>query len=196
MHGSQRRLSAILVAGSLALAPVARASEAPAGEAEATSADDEGSFRTRAAYVHVAPFGIGTLSAPTLFWGLGGGIMLPRGRRAVLAVGGFAEHVVVLDDDPYIAERLMQFVRFGPDLRIGGGRRVFGYGHLRAGLDLLIWRDRPEPSAMTTLGGGVQSLASRRVLLGAEAGVDIMIWGVNGVGFLPRLRVFVGFKFG
>lgn len=123
------------IAGALTLpADVAAAAEPASASTESSDDGAEGSFRTRSPYLHVAPFGIGSHGEPALFWGLGGGIMVPRGRRALVTVGGFAEHVLFLGDRLFPGERQIQLFRSGPEVRIGGGRRVSGYGLL--GVDL------------------------------------------------------------
>jgi len=119
----------------------------------------------------------------------------PRERRGVIAIGGFAEHVLLLEERYSTEDRRTQLLRFGPELRAGGGRRVFAYAHARLGLELLFIHKRPEFGLMTTLGCGAQGLATDRLLMGAEVGVDVSFFGVNGLFPLPRLRVFTGFKF-
>ncbi len=179
----------------LAAAATTTATGSPSPSRETSDSETESAFRIRSPYLHIAPVGIGSLGDPAVFWGLGAGIMLPRRRRGVLTIGGFAEYVLVLSARNFPEDRRTQLLRFGPELRIGGGRRLFVYGHARLGLELLILDGRPEAGVMATLGGGLQGLLTKRLLIGTEIGADVLFFGVNGFGLIPRLRVFTGFKF-
>lgn len=191
---------ALLWIAAIAFAPTVRAADEPAGEG----------FRVRGGYLHLAP---GILSMPTIAdgqerlsytWGVGGGYHRPAGRRFMAQIGAFFEHVPMGPHGyPYIWRH---FMRVGPELRLGGGStRVFGYGLVRLGLDVLYQNVRYPGEKegrsgtfslfLMTLGGGVQGLLGRRFVIGGEPGIDLTMGGGNDVFPQFRLRAFIGLKF-
>lgn len=184
-------LPAVLVA--ITAAPVVPV-DAPAG------------LRRRATYLHLAPgilaVDVERATLPYYAWGVGGGVSLPFRRAGLLTVGGYFEHLVFLapprfrtteDEGP----NDHHFLRFGPELRLGGSSdRVFGYGLLRVGIDLFYDpepRHELQPAFLSTFGAGVQGLLSRRVVLGAEPAMDLQLLG--GSTWFFRARIFVGVLF-
>lgn len=171
-------------------------------------------------YVHLAP---GIVALPTAeprrpfyMWGLGAGRFWSLGRAFAASAGGFFEHLTRRDreeEDPFFTtDTRRSSVRFGAEVRLGGAaRRVFGYGLLRAGGDVVLWKEitdsngAPGPSMpfmqkrvdggfLASLGAGVQALAGRHVLFGFEPSVDLSLVAGEAIGFL-RLRAFLGVAF-
>ncbi|WP_434427841.1 hypothetical protein [Nannocystis pusilla] len=171
-------------------------------------------------YVHLAP-GLLALSTapprgPFYMWGVGAG-GLWRGRKyLVVGAGGFFEHLTRADRDvldPIVSwwtvDTRRHSLRLGAELRLGGaGRRVFAYGLLRAGAEVLVTNVRETagiPAQTSTrnktaagfLGGigmGVQGLVGRWLLLGFEPTFDLGL--IDGDTY-PRLRLraFLGVAF-
>jgi len=142
-------------------------------------------------------------------WGVDAGIHRRFGEL-VLQTGAFFEHALtrVRGPDPIDGGEISgtaHLVRFGPELRLGGGtQRLFAYAHARAGLDLFIVRaasmiplqwEGPSFSFHGSFGAGVMRLIGRRLLLGFEPGAELgapsEILGVTGL----RARIFAGLAF-
>lgn len=174
-------------------------------------------LRKRRGYVALAPgiVAVPVWSSPAGYiWGIEGGYHLPAGKRFAAQVAGFFEHAVMWwhrDANLYRpAQRGTEHqLRLGPQLRIGaGGRKVFGYGLVRLGADIVYGVSRGESGTsrtytgtlfMTSLGAGVQGLVANRVLLGGETGADASFAAGSGdepeVLILLRARFYVGFMF-
>jgi hypothetical protein len=115
-------------------------------------------------------------------WGFGGGYMFMPIPHFMLTVGGAFDHTWInfehVDPDDFRGN----IIAFLPEVRIGGGgRRIFGYGHLQTGLGILIldWDygpfhgDETEAGFDLGLGGGIQGLVWRGLMIGAETAVDL-----------------------
>lgn len=100
-------------------------------------------------------------------------------------------------------------LRLGAELRFGGaGRRVFAYGLLRVGADMLVtniretsgapaaasMREKSEAGFLGGIGWGVQGLVGRWILLGFEPTFDLSVIGGQIYPCL-RLRAFLGVAF-
>ncbi|MFY0532179.1 hypothetical protein [Nannocystis pusilla] len=104
----------------------------------------EQGLRATGVYLHVSPalFALDVRSPGFQMWGwgLGAGRYWTMRKRLAIALGGFFEHMLWIN--PYEnswAGKTLNFLRFGPELRIGGSNeRVFAYGLARLGLDLLV----------------------------------------------------------
>lgn len=157
-------------------------------------------------YVHVSP---GVLIAPLLgdlrmsyVWGVAAGHHHPLGRGRAIQIGGFFEHGVRVRE-----HRAPHLVRLGPELRVGAGTaRTYGYGLVRTALALtqIDVYDQPpgspttmervvEPSFLLTLGGGLQGLIGRRLLLGFEPALELNVR--DDLVPMFRVRVFAGVAF-
>jgi len=142
-------------------------------------------------------------------WGVDAGIHRRFGEL-VLQTGAFFEHALarVRGPDPIDGSEISgaaHLVRFGPELRLGGGtQHLFAYAQARAGLDLFIARaastipiqwEGPSFSFHGSFGAGVMGLIGRRLLLGFEPGAEIGapsgILGITGL----RARIFAGLAF-
>ncbi|HFE44244.1 MAG TPA: hypothetical protein ENJ18_01955 [Nannocystis exedens] len=142
-------------------------------------------------------------------WGVDGGIHRRFGEL-VLQTGAFFEHALtrVRGPDPTDGSEISgtaHLVRFGPELRLGGGTpHLFAYAQARVGLDLFfiraassapIQREGASLSFHGSFGAGVMGLVGRRLLLGFEPGVELGtpsgIFGVSGL----RARIFAGLAF-
>lgn len=131
-------------------------------------------------------------------WSLGAGQYYTPRKRLALALGGFAEHLVLfIFPGEYESTRsVIHGLRLGPELRLGKRHeRFFMYGLARLGLDLYF--DRAAygvpvfARVMGTLGGGAQILFGRRFLLGGDGGFDL-----GGEAFcLLRVRLLLGLRF-
>ncbi len=88
-------------------------------------------------------------------WGVSGGRLFTGAGHFAAMVGGFFEHNLWINRiDPNNGQhaRRLSFLRLGPELRIGGsGERVFAYGLVRAGLDVIA----PGPVASFMAGAGL-----------------------------------------
>ncbi len=131
-------------------------------------------------------------------WGISGGRLFTGAGHFAAAVGGFFEHNLWINRvDPERGDRAksLSFVRFGPELRIGGSSsRIFGYALLRLGLDMLGAQGVSDFSLLSTGGLGIQGalLNNRRLLLGAEPMVEYS-YPLDYAFF--RVRVFIGARF-
>ncbi len=167
--------------------------------------DPSAGFRRRAPYVQVSP---GILAFDVTYpplryyaWGVEAGISSPFRRTGLLTLGGFFEHLFYRDqprfrDDEGIPDH--HLLRAGPELRVGASnRRVFGYGLLRAGLDLYV-DPRPHgqisPLFLASIGPGMQAMFAERFILGAEPAMDLHVQR-DGVGWLFRARILLGVLF-
>ncbi|PCC75022.1 hypothetical protein SAMN02745121_03772 [Nannocystis exedens] len=159
-------------------------------------------LRATGVYLHVSPalFGLDVRSPgfQTWGWGLGAGRYWTLRKRLALAFGGFFEHLLWVN--PYKdswAGATFNFVRFGPELRVGASNeRVFGYGLLRVGLDLVVGTPEANLAQMfvTEVGAGLQGALGkhRRLLLGVEPAFDA---SVPRPWLLFRVRAIVGVRF-
>lgn len=161
---------------------------------------------TPGAYLHVSPGVGGVVPIPDVLlggyaWGVGGGYYFVRGRRLGAMVGGFFEHIVLITAFGKLSFEANN-LRMGPELRLGTRTpKVFAYGLVRAGLDLLLdsnyfsdsydVRQPVVPWIMGTVGGGAQGLIGRRFLLGGEGGLD---FGAE-TEIMLRLRLLLGVRF-
>ena len=168
-------------------------------------------FREKRAFLLVSP-GILILQLPNQAlwtWGVDAGIHR-RFDELTLQTGAFFEHALtrVSGPDPVDGTSLSgtaHLIRFGPELRLGGGtQRLFAYAHARAGLDLFIaraasarpiQREGPSFSFHGSFGAGVMGLIGRRLLLGLEPGAEVgASSGTLGLTAL-RARIFAGLAF-
>lgn len=199
-------VASIVACFALAAGPAAPAEPSPAPEGLMAPGN----------YAYLTP-GIGGLAPiadATAFeytWGVGIGHYFTAGKRFAAALGGFVEHGV-LAFPPYEEGGwfLVNSLRLGPELRLGVRRpRVFAYGYGRFGVDMYFnyavdetdytIPDAPYvesvhkvyPWPWGALGGGAQFLLRRRLLLGAEGGVDIG----GEAFFMLRARLLIGFRF-
>lgn len=194
-------------------APTEPAPDPLAASAPAVAAPPKpAGFRASSTYVHLSP-GIGgwVAGAPILMygWGVSAGRHIARGRHFAVQIGGFFEDLVWTQRPTFRTVAYttsLHQLRIGPELRIGGGNeRVFGYGLVRAGLDVIVVNEQigstgprtreAYPAFVASVGAGVQGAlgARRRILLGFEPGVDF-----NLPGEMPpmlKARVFLGFRF-
>jgi hypothetical protein len=80
-------------------------------------------------------------------WGLSGGRLFTGAKRFATIFGGFFEHNLWVNRlDPERGDRAaaLNFIRLGPELRLGGSsERVFGYGLARLGIDIVAARGAP-----------------------------------------------------
>lgn len=115
-------------------------------------------------------------------WGLGGGYMFVPIPHFMLTVGGAFEHTWLNFEHWHPDDLRGNIIAFLPEVRVGGGgRRIFGYGHLQTGMGILVvaWDygpvhgDDTEAGFDLGVGGGVQGLIWRGLMLGAETGVDL-----------------------
>lgn len=110
--------------------------------------------------------------------------------------GSFFEHNLWVNRvDPNSGQhaRSLSFIRLGPEISIGAsGERVFAYGLIRLGLDLLT--PGPLASIMATAGVGIQGALTkqRRLLLGVEPAIDYSYPDERG---FFRIRMLVGVRF-
>jgi hypothetical protein len=161
-------------------------------------------LRATGTYLHVSPalFGF-DVRAPDFRvwgWGLGAGRYWTLRKRLAVALGGFFEHLLwvdTIDPDAGGSATTLNFVRFGPELRIGASsERLFGYGLARVGVDLLAGTPAANlrPMFVTEVGAGLQGAlgAQRRLLLGVEPAFDA---SVPAPWLLFRVRAFVGVRF-
>jgi hypothetical protein len=132
-------------------------------------------------------------------WGLSGGRLFTGAKRFATIFGGFFEHNLWVNRlDPERGDRAaaLNFIRLGPELRLGGSsERVFGYGLARLGIDIVAARGAPGlASFMVTGGAGIMAALtrSRRLLLAFEPAID---YSVPYDLALFRARVLVGVRF-
>ncbi len=131
-------------------------------------------------------------------WGISGGRLFTGAGHFAAAAGAFFEHNLWINRvDPERGDRAksLSYVRFGPELRIGGSSpRIFGYALLRLGLDMLGYQGVSDFSLLATGGLGIQGalLNNRRLLLGTEPMVDYS-YPLDYAFF--RVRVFIGARF-
>ncbi|WAS89701.1 hypothetical protein [Nannocystis punicea] len=164
----------------------------------------ERGLRATGTYLHVSPalFGF-DVRAPDFRvwgWGLGAGRYWTLRKRLAVAFGGFFEHLLwVHSSNPAAggAATTLNFVRFGPELRIGASsERLFGYGLARVGVDLLAGTPDANlrPMFLAEVGAGLQAAlgAQRRLLLGVEPAIDA---SVPAPWLLFRVRAFIGVRF-
>ncbi|MBK7826992.1 hypothetical protein [Nannocystis sp.] len=131
-------------------------------------------------------------------WGISGGRLFTGAGHFAAAAGAFFEHNLWINRvDPERGDRAksLSYVRFGPEMRIGGSSpRIFGYALLRLGLDMLGYQGVSDFSLLATGGLGIQGalLNNRRLLLGTEPMVDYS-YPLDYAFF--RVRVFIGARF-
>lgn len=172
--------------------------------ADAGAAQDQATAGLRASgyYLHVSPaFGI-DVHAPRFRpfgWGVGGGRFWAVADSFAVAVGGFFEHLVWVNEfrERPGATSTLQFVRVGPEFRVGASReRLFGYALARIGLDILVGTPGTNafPLFLAEIGAGFQVALGnhRRLLLGIEPAFDT---SVPNPWLLFRARALVGARF-
>lgn len=140
--------------------------------------------------IHLRPLRVGP--TPAYLWRVEGGAHLPIGRKIALQVGSAFESVV--------RPELRRF-RLAPGLRIGGSnRRVFGFGLVRAGIevahvDLGQFGTATGAGFHGAFGGGALGMAHRRISVGGEVYYDVLAVHGRVVGNLS-FCLFVGLWFG
>lgn len=209
-----RLLQCLVLASGLVLG-AAQADAAPAaGEGAAASAPAARDLHSRRGYLAVSPGVIAVASAvlsdastasPRYIWGIEGGYHFPIGRSLMIQPGLVFEHSVFRQADATTPEggtlqrKRGHLMRVGPQVRIGGGNaKVFGYALLSVTSGIIVI-DLPRndglrcfalPMVSSTVGGGVQGLIMRRILLGGELNVDLM-----GALLTTRARLYAGIMF-
>lgn len=173
------------------------ATEPPSAEVADPFRPPDTGMRLPGAYLHVAPgviaVDVRACNYHGYAWGLSGGRFIPRRKHLAIAVGGFAEHIMLAVFTLH-ADRF-HLLHVGPELRVGASNpRVFGYGLARLGVNLSLGdRNFAGVQFLATLGAGVQGALGpkRRVLLGLEPAFEV----VAPTWYLVHVRTFVGVRF-
>ena len=205
----RRRPLALLLPAAACLCAALVSAPAVAGDGVSPVATYVDPFRVQAqglratgVYLHVSPalFALDVRSPGFQMWGwgLGAGRYWTMRERLAIAFGGFFEHMLWVN--PYEhswAGKTLNFLRFGPELRVGASNeRAFAYGLARLGLDLLVGTPQTNLARMfvAEVGVGLQGALGkqRRLLLGVEPAFDV---SVPAPWLLFRARAFVGVRF-
>ncbi|MDC0722845.1 hypothetical protein [Nannocystis bainbridge] len=160
-------------------------------------------LRATGVYLHLSPalgFDVRAPSFRVYGWGVGVGRYWTLRKRLALAFGGFFEHLLwvnTMSSGASWSPSTLNFVRFGPELRVGASNeRVFAYGLARVGLDLSISTPAASVARMflAEAGVGLQGAPGkgRRLLLGVEPTFDV---SVPNPWLLFRVRAIVGVRF-
>ena len=165
-------------------------------------------------YVYLSPgflgasFGREDLNRSTTYqWGLGLGYAWRPGarRRGFVGLGAGLEHGVFRYADAAGEGRLLGHdLRAAAELRLGGGsRRLVGYGLLAPGLGIGLSEGRTAPGFALGVGAGLWGLVWRGLFLGAETGLDPVIYGRASdegphrrVTTTVEVRALIGWHFG
>lgn len=136
------------------------------------------------------------------------GLHRPFRRGLALQIGGFFAHGLepgkYTNPENNSETRILSHIfAFGPQLRFGAGNeRVFAYALTRLGLGFTVTQfrrpvwvpdeevDGPQPYFYGSVGAGLLTLVSRRVVLGGELGIDF-----DGLRRLARGSVLMGVTF-
>ncbi len=207
MHGI-RMLQCLVLASGLVLGAAPVHASPGAGAAAPAAVKD---LHSRRGYLALSPgvIAIGLLDGRSMparyIWGVEAGYHFPFGRSLMIQPGLAFEHSAFRQPGAYTPEGVVplprrgHLMRVGPQVRIGGGNaRVFGYALLSVATGLIVTdRFRSDhfdrlvlPTVMSTIGGGVQGLVVRKLLLGGEVNIDVL-----GLGPILRARLYAGIMF-
>lgn len=198
-------LRSLVLASGLVLGVATAQASPAAGEGAAAPAGKD--LLSRRGYLAVSPGVIGvTLGIPPRYiWGVEGGYHFPLGRSLMIQPGLVFEHSAFRQadaktlDGELLRARRGHLVRVGPQVRIGAGNaKAFGYALLSVTAAVLVIdlprSDRLQrfafPAVSSTVGGGVQGLVLRKILVGGEVNIDLVIAMLS-----MRARLYAGIMF-